>query len=115
MKRNDRWPQLDLEGSLKLNAIERIPKSAASAAFSDHNPEYYAKVTFSFPFEDRSARSEYNKAKNEKAKALVTLKKAEKTTKDRKVLQQETFYGNEKKPVPALLGLINMLLHGKTK
>ena len=79
MKRNARWPELDLEGSLRLNGIERMPGSAAGATFSDRNPDYYAKVTFSFPFEDRSARSEYDAAKNEKAKVLVNFKKTEKT------------------------------------
>jgi len=78
MKRNARWPQLDLEGSLKLNGVDRMPKGAADDSFSDKNPDYYGKATFSFPFEDRSARSEYNKAKGEKAKALISLKKTEK-------------------------------------
>ena len=79
IKKNARWPQLDLEGSLKLNGIERVYKNAAADAFSYDNPEYYAKATFSFPFEDRESRSGYSKAKGEKAKALLNLKKVEKT------------------------------------
>ena len=79
MKKNERWPQLDLEGSLKLNGVSRTYGSAAGKAFSTKNPEYYAKATFSFPFEDREGRSAYNKAKYEKAKALLSLKKVEKT------------------------------------
>lgn len=79
MKKNQRWPQLDLEGSLKLNGVDAVYKDAAARAFTHENPEYYAKATFSFPFEDRSSRSAYNKAKYEKAKALLELKKAEKT------------------------------------
>lgn len=78
MKRNARWPQLDLEGSLKLNGVERMWKDAAADAFTHENPEYNAKATFSFPFEDRESRSEYNKAKNEKLKALLSFKKIEK-------------------------------------
>jgi len=79
MTRNARWPQLDLEGSLILNGVRATPKSAAGDAFSDTNPEYFAKVTFSFPFEDSSAQSDYDKAKSEKAKTLINLKKVEKT------------------------------------
>lgn len=79
MKRNSRWPQLDFEGSLKLNGVERMYKDSAADSFTHENPEYYAKATFSFPFEDREARSEYNKAKYEKLKALLNLKKTEKT------------------------------------
>ena len=79
MTRNARWPQLDLEGSLILNGVRATPKSAAGDAFSDTNPEYFAKVTFSLPFEDSSAQSDYDKAKSEKAKTLINLKKVEKT------------------------------------
>lgn len=79
MEKNARWPQLDLEGSLKLNGIDNIYNRAAAKAFTTEHPEYYAKLTFSFPFEDREARSKYNKAKHQKAKALLKLKKVEKT------------------------------------
>ncbi|MHA2616647.1 MAG: HsdM family class I SAM-dependent methyltransferase, partial [bacterium JZ-2024 1] len=33
---------------------------------------------------------------------------------DHKTLQERTFFGQEKKPIPALLGLMNMVLHGVT-
>ena len=79
MKKNARWPQLDLEGSLKLNGVEKVQKDAAADAFTHENPEYTAKVTFSIPLEDSKARSEYDAAKHEKAKALLNLKKVERT------------------------------------
>lgn len=79
MERNARWPQLDLEGSLLLNGVERNWQGAAADAFTHDNPEYNAKITFSFPFEDRDARSRYDAAKNNRAKALIKLKKVEKT------------------------------------
>lgn len=41
-------------------------------------------------------------------------KKNERTIEDHKKLQESTFFGHEKKQVPALLGLINMVLHGVT-
>ncbi|QIN81582.1 N-6 DNA methylase [Rubrobacter tropicus] len=40
------------------------------------------------------------------------MRKQERTIKDHRVLQEKTFYGQEKKPIPALLGLMNMVLHG---
>jgi outer membrane protein TolC len=79
MKKNERWPQLDLEGSFKMNGIRRSVIGSIQDTFDETNTEYYAKATFSFPFEDREARSAHNKAKLEKAKALVELKKIEKT------------------------------------
>lgn len=44
--------------------------------------------------------------------AFLHMQKQEKTTRDRNILQQKTFVGQEKKPLPALLGTMNMVLHG---
>lgn len=44
--------------------------------------------------------------------AYLHMKKQEQTLKDHRLLQERTFYGQEKKPIPALLGLMNMVLHG---
>ena len=40
------------------------------------------------------------------------MKAQEKTTKDHKILQRKTFVGQEKKALPALLGAMNLILHG---
>lgn len=48
------------------------------------------------------------------AQAYLHMKKEEKTIEDHKTLQEHTFFGQEKKPLPALLGLMNMVLHGVT-
>lgn len=48
------------------------------------------------------------------AQAYLYMSKEEKTIEDRRILQEQTFFGHEKKPVPALLGLMNMVLHGVT-
>jgi len=40
------------------------------------------------------------------------LEKQQKTAADRRALQTRTLYGVEKKPMPYLLGVMNMLLHG---
>jgi len=46
------------------------------------------------------------------AQSYLHMKRQEKTISDHEQLQFHTFYGQEKKPVPALLGLMNMVLHG---
>ncbi len=48
------------------------------------------------------------------AEAYLWMKRQEKTIEDHKTLQERTFFGQEKKPIPALLGLMNMVLHGVT-
>ena len=40
------------------------------------------------------------------------LEKQQHTSADRRTLQSKTLYGVEKKPMPYLLGMINLLLHG---
>lgn len=46
------------------------------------------------------------------AESYVKMKEAVKGSRDHEVLQRHTFFGQEKKPLPALLGLMNMVLHG---
>jgi type I restriction enzyme M protein len=46
------------------------------------------------------------------AQAYLWMRKRERTIEEHKILQERTFYGQEKKPIPALLGLMNMVLHG---
>jgi len=46
------------------------------------------------------------------AESYELMKEHEQTVEDYEMLQQRTFYGQEKKPVPALLGLMNLVLHG---
>lgn len=46
------------------------------------------------------------------AQAYLHMKKDERTIEDHKTLQERTFFGQEKKALPALLGLMNMVLHG---
>ncbi len=44
--------------------------------------------------------------------SYLRMKKDEKSTEDHETLQRHTFYGQEKKPLPCLLGMMNMILHG---
>ena len=44
--------------------------------------------------------------------AYEYMKKQQQTIEDRETLQTRTLYGTEKKPMPYLLGMMNLLLHG---
>lgn len=46
------------------------------------------------------------------AEAYVHMKREVKTIKDYETLQRRTFFGQEKKPIPTLLGVMNLVLHG---
>lgn len=48
------------------------------------------------------------------AQSYEWMKKNELTIQTNEVLQQRTFFGQEKKAVPALLGALNLVLHGVT-
>jgi type I restriction enzyme M protein len=48
------------------------------------------------------------------AQAYERMKGKEKGVRDYEVLQEQTFFGQEKKAVPALLGALNLVLHGVT-
>jgi type I restriction enzyme M protein len=44
--------------------------------------------------------------------AYEHMRKQQRTIEDRETLQTRTLYGTEKKPMPYLLGMMNLLLHG---
>lgn len=46
--------------------------------------------------------------------AYLWMRQRERTVEDHQALQRSTFFGQEKKPIPSLLGLMNMVLHGVT-
>ncbi len=48
------------------------------------------------------------------AQAYLHMRKYEQTIEDHRILQEQTFYGQEKKLIPVLLGLMNMVLHSVT-
>ncbi len=79
MKKNEMWPQLDLEGSFAMNGIRRSFWGSVQDLTEETNTDYYAGVSFSVPLEGRAGKSALVKAENEKLKALLNLKKTEKT------------------------------------
>lgn len=77
MKENDIWPEINLEASLAKNGIESSFSKAIDSISEEDNPEYYVGLRFSMPIENRLARSQLDRAKLEKAKAIVDMKKIE--------------------------------------
>jgi outer membrane protein TolC len=77
MKKNNLWPEINLEASVARNGLDDHFPQAIEGISSEDNPEYFLSLKIKFPLENRQARSEFNKAKIEKAKALIKLKKIE--------------------------------------
>lgn len=79
MKNNKQWPEIDLNATMALNGIDSCIDRAIDKTAAINNTYYYGGIEFKVPLENKEARSEYIKAKHEKEKALVTLKKLERT------------------------------------
>ncbi len=73
-KKNERWPELDLVGTLAVNGLTN---SYSNTMDNVDNPYYMIGVTLSFPLENRYARSGLNKAKHDLTKTLIDLKEKE--------------------------------------
>ena len=71
------WPEINLEASFAKNGIDDRFSQAMSQIGQESNPEYFLGVKISFPLENREAKSGFDKAKIEKAKALISIKKTE--------------------------------------
>ncbi len=78
-KANERWPEIDLVASMTANGIDSKFSEAAGKITSEDNTDYFAGVEISLPLENNLARSEFKKAKHSKEKAIITLKKIERS------------------------------------
>ena len=79
MKNNARWPVIDIVGSFFANGIDRKMEKAVDGAMKFKDKAYYGGIEVSMPLENRSARSEYDKAKYEKQQSILSLKKIERS------------------------------------
>ncbi|MBU4304723.1 MAG: TolC family protein [Candidatus Omnitrophica bacterium] len=77
LKRNSRWPQVDLEASFLHNGLEASQAKAWENLTQEDNPQWYMGLSVQVPLENRAASSKHEKAQWEKAKALIALKKTE--------------------------------------
>jgi len=81
MEKNNMWPEINFEASIIRNGLDDHFSQSIEGISSEDNPEYFLGLTVKFPLENRKAKSKFKKAKIEKAKALLELKK-----KERKIL-----------------------------
>lgn len=72
--KNQRWPALDLYGSLELNDID---SSYSKALGSMDSPNMVVGMRFSVPLENRYARAGKKKADLQRASAIISLKDLE--------------------------------------
>jgi len=79
MKDNEKWPEVDLVGSMIMNGLEGDFEKAFGKTTVVDNVYYYAGVEVTLPVENSQARSEAKKAGFEKEKAIVSLKETERT------------------------------------
>jgi outer membrane protein TolC len=79
IKKNSLWPEIDLEASFARNGLAQKYKDAFQDVFKEDNPEIFVGVTIKVPLENRLAKGQYNKAKLQKARAIVELKKTERS------------------------------------
>ncbi|MBU2541571.1 MAG: TolC family protein [Candidatus Omnitrophica bacterium] len=78
MKKNNLWPEIDLDASFKRNGVDSNFGTAAKLIGEEDNPESFIGISFSLPLENRDARGKLKQAQLEKAKQIVLLKKVEK-------------------------------------
>ncbi|MEA3368993.1 MAG: TolC family protein [Candidatus Ratteibacteria bacterium] len=76
IKVNERWPEIDLTASFAANGIDS-DFSKAAGKIDEDNSYYYAGVEISFPLENNRARSAFKRARHNKEKALILIKKLE--------------------------------------
>lgn len=77
MKKNNLWPEINLELTFTRNGLDQNYKKAIEGISREDNPEYYAGLSFSYALENSLAKSEFNKAKLEKAQEIIKLKSVE--------------------------------------
>ncbi|MBI2346714.1 MAG: TolC family protein [Deltaproteobacteria bacterium] len=75
MAQNRKYPSLDLVGSLAINELSTI--SHGDAVGGMNNPNVLVGLRFSVPIENRAARGVRDRARHERAKALIDLKALE--------------------------------------
>jgi len=77
MKNNSIWPKIALEVSLADNGLELKQTRAWNNVTDENNPELFLGLSVSMSLENRAAKSQREKARLEKTKALVDFKKIE--------------------------------------
>ena len=103
VKKNARWPEIDLEASFTRNGIDNKYRKSWDDMVGKNKHEAFVGMTFRFPLENRLARSELKEAELHKAQTLLNLKRTE-----RLILKEIT---NNVKDINTLKSKIGLLTH----
>jgi len=79
IKKNMKWPEIDLVGSIAMNAVTPDARRSINKSLSPHYTNYYAGIEVNVPFENRAAQSDYLKAKYEKESSIIQFKQTERS------------------------------------
>lgn len=74
MKRNNLWPEINLNASFSRNGLGDHFKQSVTNITDEDNPDFLASLVVSFPLENTKARAQLKGAKLKEAKAIVELK-----------------------------------------
>jgi len=77
VNKNSLWPEIDLEASFSRNGINSQYQDSWEEALDSDNDELSLGVSFSFPLENRSARSQLKEAKLKKEQYILKFKRLE--------------------------------------
>ncbi len=76
-KKNELYPQLDFTGGVRYTGLGKEVSDANDSTFSEQFQGEFLGLTLSIPIGNRSARSQYNKAKTSELQANMNVKKKE--------------------------------------
>jgi len=79
MKSNQLWPEVDLVGTIGANGVDTKLRKSLRNITDNNNMDFYAGIDISIPLENNLAVSNYNKAKYEKERAILSFKNVERT------------------------------------
>lgn len=77
MKDNERWPEIDIKGTMAMNGLEGKFNKAFTKSWIADNTYYYGGIEVSWPLENSAARSQYQKAQYGKERAITKVKETE--------------------------------------
>ncbi|MCH7504325.1 TolC family protein [PVC group bacterium] len=78
MKKNSRWPQMDLIATFNANGLKsNYPDAVAEMAVAS-NPSYFLGVEFRFPLANTKAKAQYQSSLLEKARLILEFRQLEK-------------------------------------
>ena len=77
MKRNNLWPEINVEASFARNGIGDHFKQAVTKITDEDNPEFFLGLSLSIPLENTKARSEVQQTELDNARTLLDLKYVE--------------------------------------